>query len=1531
MSSALPPLMSRESANSELSTMMNNDRPENHTMRRLGFVVALLGILAAGASFGGCGNPQPAINTVGTNVIEKSTFAGSWYMTEQIIDFDYEAASLGFVGEISGDGTAGGYGMARVRWVIDQEMLYAYRDYLTVPDAADPHADQPADFLGQPIAAYRITSHFDIRRVYNPTTGEEQNIIQENTTDRRWWERQFMRVDWSRNLISGWYGTSNDVSELFGDVRREPADIFISPESDFPDAWRPQFHVMSCNGLEDHNCSGNDQLWAGDYAQGDLYSMSFVTQQLLSPGGPYALYCGNPGFPPCSSVPVAVRTSFLRVSDQRDYDPMQYDDAYFDRAGYFRLERETYDHSVATEDHTDAGDVAWGSTDFRNQAAFRFNLWRQWRDAAGSAIPYRDRDIRPIHWVTSRELPGHLVRPAFEAVGEWNAVLMGVVRERRVSDAGTLVTAQPTYPRVSCQTDDPAAYCYCQETLPGSGDYVNPTCAGRYNPFQRPTAAVPYAVDAGATIQNPFDCWVGFGAPGAEQSLDELRGTPNDPEPDWNDPALDRSRFDRWFGAHVVGTECADILAVNTCNIAAVAANGGTADGLECQERGDIRFSLLSFVDQAGTPFLGVAQFRADPVSGELFGADANIGGPALNGYRTRALQAFDLIQGRLTDQEFYTGEDIRAFLEASNHVDLPAPPRIDYSVAGLEGLDSATPGVSAELTNRMEATMARAERLQGPEGRAAIYSDRLTRLAGTDIESRLLDNDETAVLAGQNLLLDRASTALDETTLDAASPFRGALTESLQSGILSNYRIAAAGLHMPNEFVDDSVLWYVNRSAQAGWTRAHVEFDIDRRLYRQTEIHEMGHCHGLRHDYGGSADSDNYAPEYYQIAAEHPLPRPADFEVDSTPGFSLDEQRAYEDAYTTARHNREIAGIDAWMVSSIMDYTGNWYERIQGSGQHDWMAIALGYGGLVDLYHNTEGVALEDVNPSSASRVYATYYRGGATCAVDDDCAYAAGGERSADLTPANTSSGLTQRCVAHPTVHGRSVCSNFDDDASTLTASFTAGSAPEWIPVSYRYCEDYRGVLRTLPWCNQFDEGDSYREMVRNAQEGYDRAYIFSAFRRYRRTFSTGTYVQSLLRYLMPLINIEQNLLYEYQSNPAFRTQRGAWGFEDEFLATADILNFFARVLSSPAVGPYNYDTGYERYIRSGNDPDAPSTQLPVRLGEGRYYYSIYQAGLTGVNRIERIGVFIDKIYTMILMTTRGLAPFYGPDTQFYSNMYDLFPNEINQMFTGMISERPDQYMPRVTCGAGVFPRCDEPRITYMDFYRGDCGPTATAASCRPDPAAITYNPDLVPGMYVLDGNAGVLLQSYAAIFGLAEFPVYYDTSFETQLFMCVEGEGDCQLPGPDPDGDGDIDGDGNTDYVRYTSLRLGQSYLAWQLDPATVTISQRSVAFSMVEEARDGAFIQLALQVYRGDFGGPGGPRSTLNFTGPYAGFGARLAALGYTIPPAAADQNREIDRLSTRVENLESFFNYLIQIEREYGVAFPALWRRPSVGL
>lgn len=1510
-------------------------------MRRFGSTLALLGAVAALAA--GCGDPQPAINRVGVNVVEKSAFTGSWYMLRTVIDMEYEAAPLDYVGDNAGDSTGGflGFTIPRIRWVIDEKYLYAFRDYEIVADPEDPftpRSDEDDDYLGQPVAAFRILSHFDIRRTYNTVTGEEQNVIVENTTDRRWYERQFMRVDWSTNLISGYFGNTHNLSELFGTVRRDPADLYVQDESQFPKAWRPQFHFMSCDGPDDTNCDPNDRDWAADYDKGTLYSMSFVTQEILTPGAsdPFlgAPVCKwndeieefFPDAPECASVAIWVRTSFLRVSDRREYEPVAWTLDRFNRAGYFALDRPTYDRSSG------AGDPSWGFTDFTNQSANRHNIWMQWwehapgpdgalgtaddeivRDENGRPVPlpYSQRKVRPIIWYTSSELPAHLVRASFETVGEWNAVFMATVRQLRGEPL-------PVYQPVPCQDEDPGGYCYCQRH-PDTGEVLNPECPGTYNPFESPE-------DAASHVENPFDCYAAL--------LDEegrVVGNALEAEPDWNDPSLSDADFNGWFRVGMVGSECVNILRVNTCN----QGNVEHWDELDCQQRGDIRFKLLSYVDQPGTPFLGVAQLRGDPITGEIIVGDANIGGPAMQTQRTRALEAYDLINGNITEGEYYTGEDVRAFLNALDHVELPATPRIDFSAAMRLGV-AVDPVARAGIDRIMARAMERAELLRGPEGRAAIFSDRLRSLAGTDIERQLVSGYDGYVLAGLEHMPRgvTSETQLNEHILDRASPFRVDFRDRLDEVHDFHTRLGLANMILPNAFTDDSVLWFVNQ--HRNWSRVRVEFELNRRLYRDTQVHEMGHCLGLRHHFGGTADSHNYFDGYYTINDRFPLPDPNDFNTDGTPGLSPQEQIAYEDAHAEAVRLRELAGIDQWMNSSVMDYTPNWYQRINGASRYDYMAISFGYGDIVDIYHNVADAVgneraplpINRIHPVNTRRVGIKYYHGGETCTTDADCPFSETGSRSAELLQSNFDSGLTQRCITAGRDGGQRVCSSFDHDAREMLASAGPDARPEWVPVEYFYCEDIRASTRSLPGCATFDEGDSYREIVRNAAEAYERDYIFSAFRRYRRTFTVGGYFSRLIRFVEPLIGIYTNLIYRYAAEPEFRERQGPFGFYDQFLATADIMNLFARMLAQPSIGTYVYNDGWDYYEVVSLDIE-PSGQLIIPFGQGRYLNSVYQTGLTGIYRVERVGSIYDSLLAMQLLTFRGLGPFYGPDVMFQTNFYDIFPNEIQQIFTGMIGSRPWDYMPRLRCDStSAFPRCNNPRVVYMDFYRGDCSIDPDTGeprtdTCRPHPTEVTYR-----DLHVLNGGTRYFLQSYAAIYALANFPVYYDTSFQNQMFICIEGAGDCHQSEPSA-----VEG---VDYVRYTSRRFGKSFLAWQVESTTGVAQQTSIAFAMVKEARDLDFIIRMLRKYRGDFPPPDDPppddpAPSLDYLSPEER--AQLVAIGYdrlerTPLPTSDELNQEIDRLDSRLINLESFFFYLIQLERLYGIEFPFLYQRPE---
>src|SRR4029077_13656320 len=162
--------------------------------------------------------------------------------------------------------------MPRIRWVIDEQNLYAYRDYQLVAggngedksasglakEAANPTPDdttQSAETMSSlPVAAYKIEKHFDIKRAYEPSTGEERNVIEENDVDRPWYARECMRVDWSKNLLPGYFGQTANLYELLAKWKREPADLYVQDASKFPASYRPQFQRMSCSSATDMTC-----------------------------------------------------------------------------------------------------------------------------------------------------------------------------------------------------------------------------------------------------------------------------------------------------------------------------------------------------------------------------------------------------------------------------------------------------------------------------------------------------------------------------------------------------------------------------------------------------------------------------------------------------------------------------------------------------------------------------------------------------------------------------------------------------------------------------------------------------------------------------------------------------------------------------------------------------------------------------------------------------------------------------------------------------------------------------------------------------------------------------------------------------------------------------------------------------------------------------------------------------------------------------------------------------------------------------
>ena len=349
-------------------------------------LVALAALLACGLS--ACTEDVGDIDRTQGNYVRKADYDGQWYYLQTVTEVP-PTSMFTFVGETSRT--------EKIRWSIQEEFLVAYRSYPLVPGAEAP-VTAPPDFYGDeytenPVAAFRIRKHFDRIREYNSTTGEESNVLSENETDRQWHEREFMRVDWSTNLVTNFdfVSQADNVTNL---------DYFVQEEQGGPDAF---YREVGPNG------SMNYFDYVGKmFIEPDLWGCIFTWMGWSAED--------------CTAGEIKVRFSFAKAPEEPDYEPFHYDDNYMSKFGYFRSERVSYD---PRRGQTDEG---------RRYMINRHNIWKRTyeRDAAGNfehdaegrrvPIPITEREVRTVPYYLSAQFPNdpRLHEAAVDTLHQWD-------------------------------------------------------------------------------------------------------------------------------------------------------------------------------------------------------------------------------------------------------------------------------------------------------------------------------------------------------------------------------------------------------------------------------------------------------------------------------------------------------------------------------------------------------------------------------------------------------------------------------------------------------------------------------------------------------------------------------------------------------------------------------------------------------------------------------------------------------------------------------------------------------------------------------------------------------------------------------------------------------------------------------------------------------------------------------------------------------------------------------------------------------
>ncbi|MCB9681409.1 MAG: zinc-dependent metalloprotease [Alphaproteobacteria bacterium] len=351
------------------------------------------------------------VDTVQPNVVAKTVFDGEWYWLDTVVDVPYGTTAT-FVGASSS--------LERVRWEVQEDLLVGYRSYDNVQAVGD---DPPASTTGAPIVAYRILKQFDIRRAYDRRTGEASNVIEENT-ERPWYDRDYLRVDWSTNVAQppGPF-TLAGVEVSLGDSHATNPD----------DRWAPAFDDSDGDGVIDHIRLFREVLAAPD------------TTRLPGYGDvPSCLFYGE-AFHDCAPSEVVIGSSFLRVDPTEQYEGLVYDDRWTETFGVFQTERLHYDRRYGV---TEPDRVRWAN---------RHDLWQDsWtRDDDGRIVcqvkrqrvpcveahladhptpvplPYDRRTVKPVVYHPGVDLDPRLAATLPRLQEAWNAPLVETINGLR--------------------------------------------------------------------------------------------------------------------------------------------------------------------------------------------------------------------------------------------------------------------------------------------------------------------------------------------------------------------------------------------------------------------------------------------------------------------------------------------------------------------------------------------------------------------------------------------------------------------------------------------------------------------------------------------------------------------------------------------------------------------------------------------------------------------------------------------------------------------------------------------------------------------------------------------------------------------------------------------------------------------------------------------------------------------------------------------------------------------------------------------
>jgi hypothetical protein len=1144
-----------------------------------------------------CAEEVKDVNRVQPHYFKKAMLDGEWYYRQTIVDVPPDVG-IGFVG-LEGK-------VEKVKFEFYGDALHARRTHEGIRGLDEDETRPGATFEGDTILRVSGVEHFDIVRDYNSANGTQSNVLNEDSSLRPWFERDFFRADWSSAAAVG-----QDFAKLFATFSTGTY-------------WARETEIAN-----------------PDHFQADLEdgTISFTTSYTVTDGGytcfiEYGFYRTSTNTRnSCGLGEVKVRHSFVRIDpeDAAQFEPRSYLDREFvrdengaimysltvsvpkpdggvdyvdvectddvleqlrgkyrredckplthnqmGRFGFFRTER--YDANRRLPN---------GHDELRNFYANHHKIWEQvyaWemtedetgapviardeagkpklkRDADGNpvVIPVKDRKVRPIVYHLNVNFPEDLKGTAQEIAADWDRLFVNAIASAQGKSPEALRA------ELKKQTGHGAAYRIDDNDC-------------RREVIDAYLERVPELVDVVRSVTHADDL--------DSDAVDA--GNPN------------------------------NILAGNLEPVCSALTAESRARGLEkftYQQVGDVRWNFVYWVneDQPSGP-LGFGPSGPDAETGRIISGNAYVYGAAVDGYARDSMDLVRFLNGDIDDafEDIASGKTITDWLDLRNKSVADQPLTVTeaqraalkqrfstFQAANPESFRSADGKVDLSRMSHDMVTRSELKRADDPMFAQAAGPDPMDLM-----KQRLRDNPElrTRMLPRPVMSMlyrlfqwdpnahegeDMPEDLLEATIEVAANP--AAISEHMQKR--ADFYIER-NITLP-EFYDDAVIG--RALSLKGRDPVEVYEDLRKEIFRGVMLHEIGHTLGMTHNFRASHDALNYFDTFWDLEER----------------YDTDEER---DEHLQPEYR----------YTSIMDYGARFNSDFHGLGKYDQAAIKFAYTGLIEAFDESVEVPSRlDLHLEYDHYTKIPQLLGGST----------------ANLTRRE------DRLVDEVIAEARE---GIRENGKRFAESPDAGAEGYWRDrtVPYFYCFDYFNGRD--PKCRTWDEGPTHEEAVRSAIQRYWNYYFFNSWRRGRDEYQFYLGFFSRMGRLLPYLN------YPYKHYSFFQQYVNRDGTpmdltEDLLRAAMIATDFTMQVVGAPEPGWYcKANTGnslkeqitYVPYWAFGFNPDyfrsEACDRMELPLGVGRDMYidlsDDYQT------KYEYMGSFFEKQNFIIPLLNAG-----------------------------------------------------------------------------------------------------------------------------------------------------------------------------------------------------------------------------------------------------------------------------------------------------